>query len=279
MQLDHLVLVIDEGKQAMSLVDTGSSQFHWTLALDQRFPLARQMQRLGDTRVLVGFDRGYFEIDWRSGEVLSVLDRWHDVSAVIRRADGTTLVCGVGLDGAPGVTALTLDAAGQLIGTVSADGDYVRLVHETPVGTYLLCTNDHILETGQALEPLRRFAAPGFEHAWKALRQADGSTWVSAGYGGFMAVFDSSGALARTFGAREDLDPKVRPFFYATFDILPGGDVLVANWQGHGPDNGHLGRQLLQFDSAGTLLASWSAPQRISSLQGLLVIESRPLKR
>lgn len=278
MQLDHLVLIIDEGKQALSLVDTGSSHFHYTLDLGQRFPLARDLQRLDDERVLVGFDRGWFELDWRSGAVLTVVDRWQDVTAVTRRPDGSTLVCGINLEGGDGVTALTLDAGGQVAAKVSAGGDYVRLVRETPAGTYLLCTNDHILETTRALEPVRRFAAPGFEHAWQALRRPDGSTWVSAGYGAFMAVFDAHGELVHTFGGKGEVADTVRPFFYATFAILPDGQVLVANWQGHGPDNGHLGRQLLQFDAAGKLAASWSAPQRISSLQGLLVIDSRPLR-
>ena len=273
MDLHHLILIIDEGKQALSLVDTGSGHFHWTLELGERFPLARELQRLDEARVLVGFDRGFFELDWRSGEVLLVVDRWREVTAVSRRPDGSTLVCGVGLEGEAGVTALTVDAGGGLIGKVSAHGDYVRLVRETPAGTYLLCTNDHILETTAALEPLRRFAAPGFEHAWKALRQPDGSTWVSAGYGAFLAVFDSSGALVKSFGRATEVAPEVRPFFYAAFEFPPEGGVLVANWQGHGAGNGHLGRQLLQFDSEGALVGSWSDPARISSLQGLLVID------
>lgn len=276
MQLDHLVLIIDEGKQAMSLVDTGNSHFYYTLALGERFPLARDLQRLDEERVLVGFDRGWFELDWKSGEVLALVDRWHDVTAVTRRPDGSTLVCGLGLEGGDGVTTLTLDADGHVIDRQSAGGDYVRLLRETPDATYLLCTNDHILETTRALVPLRRFAAPGFEHAWQALRQADGSTWVSAGYGGFMAVFDAQGALQRRFGGREQLGSDVRPFFYASFAMLADGGVLVANWQGHGPDNGHLGQQLLQFDAAGQLAGSWSAPERISSLQGLLLIRSGP---
>jgi len=87
-----------------------------------------------------------------------------------------------------------------------------------------------------------------------------------------MAVFDGEGALVRRFGAAGEVPATVAPFFYATYGFLPNGQLLVANWQGHGPDNGHKGAQLLQFDTAGQLVDSWSAPQRISSLQGLLLL-------
>jgi hypothetical protein len=194
------------------------------------------------------------------------------VTAVTRRPDGSTLVTGMNLDGRGGVNVLTLDAAGAIAHTAYRDGDYVRLMRVTPQDTYLLCTNDHIKETTPDLVELRRFAAPGFEHAWQAVRLGDGSTLVSAGYGGFVAVFDAEGRLTRRFGAAGDVPAEVQPFFYAAYAFLPDGQLLVANWQGHGPDNGHKGRQLLQFDAAGHLVGSWSAAERISSLQGILLV-------
>ncbi|MRW89748.1 hypothetical protein GJ699_07110 [Duganella sp. FT80W] len=269
--IDVHFLGIDEGLQRLHLIDTRSGEFAWTLDLAD-YPLARDMQRLDDERVLVGYDHGYFELEWRSGRVLTDCRRWKDVTAVTRRADGATLVTGMNLDGRGGVNVLTLDAAGDVLHTAYREGDYVRLMRVTPQGTYLLCTNDHIKETTPELMELRRFTAPGFEHAWKAERLADGGTIVSAGYGAFIAVFDADGQLVQRFGGKDALPASVAPFFYATYAFLPDGQMLVANWQGHGPDNGHKGAQLLRFDSARQLVATWSAPQRISSLQGLLLV-------
>lgn len=264
-------LGIDEGLQRLHLIDTATQDFIWTLDLKD-YPLARDMQRLDEERVLVGYDHGYFELEWRTGRVLADCRRWKDVTAVHRRADGNTLITGMNLDGRNGVNVLTLSPNGELLHTAYREGDYVRLMRVTPQGTYLLCTNDHIKETTPELVELRRFSAPGFEHAWKAERMADGSTIVSAGYGAFMAVFDGEGRLARRFGAAGEVPQAVAPFFYATYAFTPDGQLLVANWQGHGPDNGYKGAQLLQFDKDGQLSDSWSAPQRISSLQGLLLV-------
>jgi hypothetical protein len=265
-------LAIDEGRQRLHLIDTRDPAFGWQRDLAD-FPLARDLQRIGPDRVLVGFERGFFEIDVDSREIVRTCDRWAGVTAARRLDDGSTLVTGMNLDGGDNsIDVLTLDADLRVIATARRDGDYVRLMRPTDDG-YLLCTNDHILETDAALRPRRRLAAPGFEHAWKAERLADGTTLVAAGYGAFMARFDADGRLAHTFGGRDAVPETVAPFFYATFQVLDDGRIAVANWQGHGPDNGYKGRQLLVFDADGSLLDTWSDPVRISSLQGLLVLD------
>lgn len=271
MKIEHRFLAIDEGRQQLSLVDTGKEGVLWTMNL-AAYPLARDMQRLDNGRVLVGYDHGFFELDVATGTVAGVCARWTEVTAVCRRPDGCTLVTGFNLDGAGGINVLTLDRDLQLIHTARRDGDYVRLMRTTPQGSYLLCMNDHILETTPELVALRRYAEPGFEHAWKAERRADGSTLVSAGYGAFMAVFDDDGRCVQRFGARDKVPGAVAPFFYASFEQLADGRLLVANWQGHGPDNGAKGRQLLEFAADGRLQGSWSAEDRFSSLQGILVV-------
>lgn len=271
MTLKHRFLGIDEGKQRLWLIDTTQPDYGWSLDLAD-YPLARDMHRLDDTTVLVGYDRGFFEIDITTGKVLRAKDGWTEVTGVSRLRDGSTLVAGFNLDGLGGVNVVTLDPALNVVNTARRDGDYVRLMRTTPAGTYLLCTNDHVLETTPDLVPVRTLRAEGFLHAWMAQRQKDGTTLVSAGYGAFMAVFGADGQLLRTFGGPSQMPDDVAPFFYACFQVLANGNLLVANWQGHGPDNGHKGRQLLEFSPAGELLGTWSDAQRLSSLQGLLVL-------
>ncbi|MBV6319476.1 hypothetical protein [Duganella violaceipulchra] len=271
MTLNHRLLAIDEGRQRLSLIDTSDPGAGWTRDLAD-FPLARDMQRLEDGRALIGYERGYFEIDIHSGAVLDACERWSDVTSARRLDDGRTLLTGYNLDGEGGINVLTLAPGGALLGSARRAGDYVRLMRPTPEGGYLLCMNDHILETDSALNALRELRAPGFEHAWRAERCADGSTLVAAGYGAFMARFDRAGRLAHIFGGAVELGAEVAPFFYASFQQQANGHLLVANWQGHGPDNGGKGRQLLEFDPAGRLLGGWSDPERISSLQGILIL-------
>jgi hypothetical protein len=271
-------LGIDEGRARLSLYDTAeggpSSAPLWTRELAD-YPLCRDLQRLGPDLALVGFDRGFFELEISSGRITRLSAPWKNVTAARRLDDGTTLVTGLDLDGGSGVTVLSLDPELRVAHVARREGDYVRLMRPAGTGasgSYLLCTNDHILETTTELAPIRKLAAPGFLHAWKAERLADGSTLVSAGYGAFMAHFDAAGALAQTFGGKGDVPPEIEPNFYATFQVLDDGRLLVANWEGHGPGNGRKGRQLLEFSPAGEFIGSWSDPERISSLQGILVL-------
>ena len=269
--MKHQFLAIDEGRQQLSLIDTTNPRYGWTRSLAD-FPAARDMQRIGPNRALVGFEHGFFELSISSGEVLDTCERWSSVTSARRMVNGAILVTGHNLDGNGGITVLTLDREYRPVASVRRDGDYVRLMRTTDLGTYLFCMNDHILETDTALISLNAMRAPGFEHAWKAERMADGTTLVSAGYGAFMARFDRRGNLASTFGGAGAVPDEVSPFFYATFQVLDNGRVMVANWQGHGPENGHKGRQLLEFSATGTLLDSWSDPHKISSLQGILIL-------
>ena len=96
---------------------------------------------------------------------------------------------------------------------------------------------------------------------------------MTAGYGAFVVELDGNGKTIRKFGGKESVPEKVRPFFYAMFQLLPNAHVVLANWQGHGPGFGSSGVQLLEFDAAGEIVWAWSKADLISSLQGVLVLD------
>jgi hypothetical protein len=105
------------------------------------------------------------------------------------------------------------------------------------------------------------------------VRLANQNLLVSAGYGAFMVELDSAGKVIRKFGGKKEVPSAVNPFFYAMFQLLSNGHVVVANWQGHGPGHGQSGIQLLEFDPQGTIVWQWSEADLVSSLQGVLVLD------
>ena len=232
------------------------------------------MQLIGDDRLLVGYDGGYFVVRISDGTELHRCGRWNDVTSVTRLRDGRTLITGQDLEGNRGVTVLTLDGEDGLIRTDVREGDYVRLMTVAGEDRYLLSVNDHICETGKDLVTRRIFRAEGFLHAWQSLPLENGEIIVSAGYGAFLARFSPLGQLLQKFGTAGEVPSEAAPFFYASIRRDSRGNLLAANWQGHGPDNGTKGRQLLKFSPEGRYLESWSFPQDVSSLQGLLILSS-----
>ena len=177
------------------------------------------------------------------------------------------------IGGGTGVVILELDETNTEIHRAIYPGDYVRLIRQTRQGTFLMSCNDRIREGDREGNYLREYPVDGFLHAWKSLRLPNGNMLVSAGYGAFVVELDPDGKTVRKFGGKEQVPDEVNPFFYAMFQLLPDGHLVIANWQGHGEGYGKSGVQMLEFDLVGEIVWRWSDSSRISSLQGVLVLD------
>ena len=269
--IQHEFIVIDEGLGNLLYVNERSPSKNWIVPIGQ--PQARDMQLVGGNKILIGHNHGYAEFDIASGKAAKEFKSLEGVTAARRQSDGNTILAGVNLAGATGVVILELDANDKEIHRAAFPGDYVRLIRQTNDNTYLMSCNDRIREGSRDGKYLREFPVEGFYHAWKSLRLPNGNLIVTAGYGAFVVELDAAGKILRKFGGKESVPEKVRPFFYAMFQLLPNGNVVLANWQGHGPGFGRSGVQLLEFNLAGEIVWTWSKPDLISSLQGVLVLD------
>ena len=267
----HEFIAIDEGFGNLFYVNERAPSENWIVPIGQL--QARDMQLIGGNKILIGHHHGYTEFDIETGWITKELATFEGVTAARRQPDGNTLIAGVNLGGVTGVVVLELDRSDQEIHRANFPGDYVRLIRQTSQGTYLMSCNDRIREGSRDGRYLREFPVEGFYHAWKALRLPNGNLIVSAGYGAFMVELDPAGKILRKFDGRESVPEKVRPVFYAMFQLLPYGDIVLANWQGHGPGFGSSGVQLLEFNPTGEIVWSWSKADLISSLQGVLVLD------
>jgi hypothetical protein len=271
MKIQHRFLAIDEGLANLLHVDELDSSKNWIVPIGH--PQARDMQLVGGNRVLIGHHHGWTEFNLTDGSVASSTVGYEGITAVRRQPNGNTILAGVDIAGATGVVVLELDESGQEIHRALFPGDYVRLIRQTSQGTYLMSCNEQIREGNREGEYIAEFPVEGFYHAWKSLRLPNGNLLVSAGYGAFMVELDATGQVVRKFGAKDQVPAEVNPFFYAMFQLLPNGHVVMANWQGHGEGFGESGIQLLEFNTAGEIVWSWSDSTKISSLQGVLVLD------
>ena len=271
----HRFLTIDEGLAQLLHIDETDPSKDWVVPIGH--PQARDMQLIGSGRALIGHHHGWSEIEIVTGKVLVEFTGYEGVTAVRRQPDGHTIVAGVDIAGANGVVILELDETNVEIHRAIYPGDYVRLIRQTAQGTFLMSCNDRIREGDREGNYIREFPVEGFYHAWKSLRLPNGNLLVSAGYGAFMVELDPAGELIRQFGGKDQMPEAVNPFFYAMFQLLPNDHIVLANWQGHGEGFGESGVQLLEFDAAGEIVWQWSDSSRISSLQGVLVLDGLDL--
>ena len=269
--IQHEFLAIDEGLATLLYVNESDPSKDWIVPIGH--PQSRDMQLVGGHKILIGHHHGWTEFDLKDGSVVSEFTAYEGVTAVRRQPDGHTIVAGVDIAGATGVVVLELDGKNDEVRRAIFPGDYVRLIRQTRQGTYLMSCNERIREGDRDGNYLREFPVEGFYHAWKSLRLPSGNLLVSAGYGAFMVELDPAGGIVRKFGAKDQVPAAVNPFFYAMFQLRPSGNVVMANWQGHGEGFGEFGIQLLEFDPAGAIVWQWSDSTKISSLQGVLVLD------
>lgn len=273
----HDFIAIDEGHATLLHINERDQSQNWIVPIGQ--PAARDLQLIGGGKLLLGHHHGYSEFDIAQGRLVKEFSSLTGVTAVRRQANGHTIVAGVDIPPTKGVVVLELDAQDREIQRTVFPGDYVRLIRQTNQGTYLMSCNDRIREGTPDGRYLREFPVDGFYHAWKSLRLPNGHLLVTAGYGAFVVELDAAGRMLRRFGGKDQVPGHIRPFFYAMFQLLPNGHLVLANWQGHGPGFGASGVQLLEFNPTGEIVWTWSKAELISSLQGVLVLDGLDLSR
>lgn len=293
--IQHDFLAIDEGLSNLLHVDQTDPRQNWSVHIGKEQP--RDMQIEGGGRLLISHDHGYCEFDIATGTLLKDFSLYHDVSSVRRLPNGDLLIAGVDFDtpkrnrgdgplGDPNgrhVILAEFDPSGRSVRRSAYVGDFLRLVRETAQGTYLCSCNGALKEADGEGNWVHEIPVAGFQHAWMAVRLPGGDLLMSAGYGtpvppnktasSFLVEVDPQGKPVRRFGAADQVPERVRPNFYAMFQVLPNQDVVAANWQGHGAGHNQSGAQILEFDRQGAIVWEWSDPASVSSVQGVLVLD------
>jgi hypothetical protein len=293
--LQHDFLAIDEGLSNLLHVNEANPKQNWLVHLGREQP--RDMQLEGGDRLLISHDHGYCEYDIATGKLLKDVAGFHDVSSVRRLPNGDLLIAGVDFDqpkknrgdgplGDPTgrhIVFIEYTPAGHAVRRTAYVGDFLRLVRETAAGTYLCGCNVTLKEADGAGNWIRELPEVGFQHAWMAVRLPNGDTLMSAGSAtpvppqrtasSFLVEVDAGGKTVRRLGAADQVPARVRPNFYAMFQVLPNGNVVAANWQSHGAGHNNSGVQILEFDPAGAIVWEWSDRAFVSSIQGVLVLD------
>lgn len=264
----------DEGLSQLSYVDMANPGKNWYVAV----PAGRDLQLVGNDRVMIGTGNGYEEHEIATGKKVAELATFPGTLSARRLRNGHTMIAGLNLAGKTGVVLVEVDDKGAASNAISFPNlNYVRLVRETTSGTFLITSDTVVFESNASGEILwnARIKSDKRPHCWQAVRVGN-QTVVGAGYGGNFQIFGADGKLVNAFNGPED----IKPLFYAGFQILNNGNYVVTNWQGHGPGHGDSGYQLLEYTPQGKLVWSWKQdPAKYSSLQGIIVLDGLNLKK
>ena len=114
-----------------------------------------------------------------------------------------------------------------------------------------------------------RVLVPGSRPVYKTCRLANGNYLLTAGYGGFAAEIKSDGEIVRRFTTE-------KKFFYSGFQVLPNGNLVVANWTGHNEAERrkpNQGDQIIEFSPEGKVVWSYRDLERLGCIHGVIMLD------
>jgi hypothetical protein len=115
---------------------------------------------------------------------------------------------------------------------------------------------------------------PDGKHIYQVLRNPDKHLLVSMGYGAAAVELDETGKVLKALGGKKTEDAKKLGFnFFSGFQVLKNGNVVVANWTGHGVNDSSKGVQLVEFDNSGKVVWTWHDPVLAGTLHGVIVLD------
>ena len=268
-EIKHRFLALDESRFQILYVDPSDSSKNWVIKVAG----SRDMQ-LVDGKIVIGLSAGGFaEYDFATQKPLRELvdPKYKAVSVTAcRLKDGRTLLAS---DQSP-IRITLLDAEGKELSTTTfSDKQTVRCARMTPRGTVLFgCNENHVVEGTLDGKVIRDIVIPDAKHVYMAEELSNGNLLATTGYGGFFVELDQEGKIVRKVGGTPGPEG-VGIYFFASIQSLQNGNTIVANWTGHGANDGEKGVQILEYDATGNIVGHWHDPKNAGSIHNAVVVE------
>jgi hypothetical protein len=279
------LLLNDEGSSALHYLDLDAPGSSWSSP-----GAGRDLQLIGAGRVLRSTPGGFVELSLAGGKLVRnvTVDSISAVESAQRLANGHTVLLGSQPDG---IALCEVDGDARpvpgrrLFGPGLGKG---RMVRQTLEGTLLFCSETdgkHLVHEATwhgGIQTL--FEVPAgvpADSMVKVLRVGPSRLVVSSGYAASLLLIDTSrGEVVGTIGGKQQVQPPnmrrpLAPHFFSGYQLLAGGDYLVANWQGHGPSHAGDGYQVLRYAASGALLWCFDQTEhpRMTSLNNVIALD------
>lgn len=285
------LLLNDEGSSAVHHLDLDAPERCWSFSGP-----GRDLQLIGNERVLRSTPQGYVELGLADGKLLREvsLPGLPAIESARRLPNGHTVVLG---NGEGGIYLQELDPQGKVLAgrrVTCAGALKGRLARSTAQGTWLFCSDTegrrviHEADFDSGARDLFRVpASVAADSMLKAVRVGSDRILVSSGYAGSLLLIDTArGEVLQTIGGKAQAEPAhlrrpLSPNFFSGFQLLSSGEILLANWQGHGPSHAGDGYQLLMYGANGELVWAFDQTEypRMTSLNNVLALDGLDTSR
>ena len=118
---------------------------------------------------------------------------------------------------------------------------------------------------------MRKFALPRPRNSYMALYAPDGKLLVAGGYSKGLYTFDAEGKLLKDTVLKQP--EGLNNHFYAGFQILKSGNIVMANWTGHSEKDFTPGLKVVELDKDHNMVWSWNEAYG-GTVNNVLVLDS-----
>lgn len=254
----HRFLAVDESRKQLHFVDENDRSSDWSVAGN-----FRDLQLIGDFRVALSDGEGVTIVDLKTKRIVAKI---HSASARGTQSfrwqpDGRILVVAGG-----GV--VTLDALGTNLGKVprSLGG---RICRTTSDGGWVSGVGTDLVDLAPDGTVRAKLSVRGIKHFYQVAKRADGGYFGTCGYDAVAVSLDAKGTELRRFEYPQK-------YFFASLQVLANGNLVVANWAGHGKDdvrNERKGPQAIEFTPDGKVVWTFRDPEKLGSIHYVLVVD------
>ncbi len=264
-QIQHRFVCIDNGRDRLLCVDQREPAKGWSVSIPSG---SRDLQLLDGGRVLVSHGNGAAEYGLSDGRKLDwAVSRYTQVNSAQRIGDTTILAANRG----EGIVLYRLGPAGQELGQQVLGGlKDVRLVRPVEQDGWLLTVTkpDRVVQVDADGRVTWQAPLPG--KGYKAVRLPSGNTLVSTGGAVSVIELDRQGQVVTSRGTQA-AHPDARLLWFSGFDLAANGNLVAANWLGHGKEG--QGPHLVEFDRTNRLVWSWEDHQAAQRVTNVLLLD------
>jgi hypothetical protein len=207
--------------------------------------------------IMVSVNTGYQEFDMLTGERL--VDQTQlgltGVRGAVRLANGDTIL-GVGDN-----KLRTVSSTGALGAECTLPGsgsDSLRVINRDPAtGNFLLGRLLDVFIVNSQCQEQWTAKLPTGSKAYSVFPRAEGGVYATTGAPSTIVAFDNAGQIVgQPIGGKSE-HPGLGLDFFSGFEILPNGNFVAANWQGHVTAPAQDTPHLVEFKPDNTLVWKW----------------------
>jgi hypothetical protein len=261
-EIRHRFVCVDNGTNTLHYIDQLKPENRWSVPIPKG---SRDLEVVGEGRILVGHGDGAAEYALKDGTRLWQVAGFNKVQTARRLRDGNTML---GIDGGP---FLVVDREGKTVKEIRMPAtwtSHLRLARVLENGNILYVTGKRVVEADQTGEIVKTLSLAGA--GYTANRLSNGHTIATAGGAALVQQFDAQDKVVHTWGG-QDKHPDVDLTWFSGFDVLENGNVVVANWRGHG--YGGNGPHIIEFDADNRVVWTWAELEKAKYVTNVLVLE------